>query len=543
MLFVPESAAVAAGASGIDGQAQLLDDEGEAALGELGRQVPGIGDHVDRVLAVGVVPAAGAATEDLTHEVGVPLEVLAVDAGVADRLLVGRHVPVDGLGDHTCQNAEQTQDHEGARVRGGREDRSDQGALLGELHLDQRHHALVDVQFRHALGGVREIAQNRRQPLDEEVPVRVVAAVVDRPLRLRTGAGEVEDEPLAARVLRAGLGQGDALRVQLRFVDAVVFGVVLPRVLAHRDLAEDLPPVGLRGGIHHRVEARLDRLDAVALEQFGQAPSPHQAGGALRVEVRRERVGHPRVAGHDAQRRLVGHTAVPQLDRRHHEPLLVHRGRAGRHRPRAAATDVVVVTEGLDEGDDGRLGVAGPGGEDRHRHAEIREVTDATLGEVDVVVEVHVSGVHRLQREVPCDRVDERRVRAARELAQVPVVDSGAEVVCVADHRRPGGPRDRRLDLHLHAGEVAGDDLHEDRIGRCPVQGAQPVRLARLHGSGLGDGSHRFTPFESDVLAMRMFPNASMRARNPGWTGMVELNSSITAGPSSSSPAPSFVRS
>ena len=72
---------------------------------------------------------------------------------------------------------------------------------LGEAHLDQRHDALVDVELGHPLGRVGEVAQDRRQPLLEEDAVAVVAAVVDRPLGLRAGAVEVEDQPLAVRVV------------------------------------------------------------------------------------------------------------------------------------------------------------------------------------------------------------------------------------------------------------------------------------------------------------------------------------------------------
>ena len=68
-----------------------------------------------------------------------------------------------------------------------------------EAHLDQRHDALVDVELGHPLRGLGEVAQDRRQPLLEEDAVGVVAAVVDRALRLRAGAVEVEDQPLAVR--------------------------------------------------------------------------------------------------------------------------------------------------------------------------------------------------------------------------------------------------------------------------------------------------------------------------------------------------------
>ena len=180
LLLVAEPTAVAPGAAGVDGQPEPLDDEREAALGELGRQVARVGHDVDGVLAVGVVAPAGAAAEHLAHEVVVAVAVLAVDPGVADRLLVGRHPAVDGLGDHAGQHPEQPQDDEGPRVGRRGEDRRQQRALVGEAHLDQRHDALVDVELGHPLGGVGEVAQDRGEPLLEEVAADVVTAVVDR---------------------------------------------------------------------------------------------------------------------------------------------------------------------------------------------------------------------------------------------------------------------------------------------------------------------------------------------------------------------------
>ena len=105
-----------------------------------------------------------------------------------------------------------------------------------EAHLDQLDDALVDVELGHPLGRVGEVAQDRREPLLEEVAVGVVAGVVDRPLRLRVGAREVDDQPVAL------LGQRHPLRVQPRRVDAVVLGVVLPAVDAVGDLRQHLAP-------------------------------------------------------------------------------------------------------------------------------------------------------------------------------------------------------------------------------------------------------------------------------------------------------------
>ena len=161
-------------------------------------------------------------------------------------------------------------------------------------------------------GRLGEVAQDRRQPLLEEDAVAVVAAVVDRPLRLRPGAVEVEHQPLAVRVVGRGPGQRDPLRVQLRLRDPVVLGVVLPRPAADRDLRQDLAAVRLGRAADDRVEARLDRLDAVPVEHLAEPPRAHQAGRALGVEVGGQRLRHPGVAGHDRERRPVGHARRPR---------------------------------------------------------------------------------------------------------------------------------------------------------------------------------------------------------------------------------------
>ena len=139
------------------------------------------------------------------------------------------------------------------------------------------------------------------------------------------------------------------------------------------------------------------------------------------------------------ERRPVGHAGVPEPDRRDHQALLEDAGGVAGHRAGHGAADVVVVAEGLHERDH-----PCPAGEDRHRDAQVGQVPDAALGAVDVVVEEDVALAHLLDREVAGDRVHERGVRAAGELAQQPVVDAGAEVVGVADHRAAAGARRSR---------------------------------------------------------------------------------------------------
>ena len=56
------------------------------------------------------------------------------------------------------EDAEQPQDHEGAGVRGRREDRREQRPRRREAHLDQLHHALIDVELGHPLRRVGEVS-------------------------------------------------------------------------------------------------------------------------------------------------------------------------------------------------------------------------------------------------------------------------------------------------------------------------------------------------------------------------------------------------
>ena len=162
--------------------------------------------------------------------------------------------------------------------------------------------------------------------------------------------------------------------------------------------------------------------------------------------------------------------------------------------------------------------------EDRHRDAEVGQVPDAALGAVDVVVEEDVALAHLLEREVAGDRVHERGVRAAGELAQQPVVDAGAEVVGVADHRAAAGAPDGGLDLHLDAGQRALDDLDQHRVGaRAGVVGQVAVGELGRCPAALG---HRRA-----LLVTIRLRYSSTRTWKPGCTGTVEPNSSMIAGP------------
>src|SRR5215475_2974228 len=95
----------------------------------------------------------------------------------------------------------------------------------------------------------------------------------------------------------------------------------------------------------------------------------------------------------------------------------------------------------------------------------------------------------------------------------------------IPDHRRPRRPRDRRLDLFLDRRQAPRDDLQQHRIHHPGLVGED----ARGHAGASSDATSRL-------------PNRSTRAANPGCTGTVAPYSSITAGPSTTSPGTSSGR-
>ena len=133
------------------------------------------------------------------------------------------------------------------------------------------------------------------------------------------------------------------------------------------------------------------------------------------------------------------------------------------------------MAERLDEGDHPLLPVR-TRVEHRHGDAQVRQVTDAAFGQVDVVVEEHIARPHLLGREVAHHRMHQRAVGTAGELAEHPIVNAGPEVVRVADHRRARGPPDRGLDLFLDRGQAARHDLEQYRVDDRRSLGKRPHR-------------------------------------------------------------------
>src|ERR1700733_11068803 len=313
MLVVAEPAAALAGAAGIGAQRELLDQERKARLGEFGRLIARVGHDVNGIVAVGVIATAGAAAQDLARQEWFAVAAGAVKAGVADGLLVRRHLPLGGLRHHAGQKPDTAQQHERARIGGRRPLRRDQRALGRKDNVENLAHAFVDVDFGGALRRIGEIAQDRCDPFDQKSAARVIGRPVDRPRGLRIGAGEIE------RYAVALFDQLECELVQLRIGDAVMLDIILPAVFAVGDLRQQLAPEGVAAGVEDRLKTSLHGFAAEPVEQFPHAPRAHQTSLHLAVEVGGERFGHARVALDDGEDGVVADASAVELDGRYGE--------------------------------------------------------------------------------------------------------------------------------------------------------------------------------------------------------------------------------
>ena len=168
-------------------------------------------------------------------------------------------------------------------------------------------------------------------------------------------------------------------------------------------------------------------------------------------------------------------------------------------------------------------------------------MADAALGLVDVVVEEDVAlGISSSgkSRAIGCTSAEYDRPvrrsggRGSRRGSRARRGSSGSGSCC----------RDGGLDLHLDAGERALDDLDEDRVDARPL-GREPVavlvgvgRPAGFTGASVAGWAWGAVVVWVASLVTRL-PIASTRTVKPGWTGTVEPNSSMIAGPENVSPA------
>ncbi len=367
---------------------------------------------------------------------------------------------------HASEQAENAQQHERARVGRRRPFRRDQRALGRKHDVEHLAHAFIDVDLGGALRRVGEIAQDGRDPFDQEGAVGIVGRPVDRTGGLRIGAVEVEgDAPPLLDHLHHQL-------VQLGIGHAVMLDIVFPDVFTVGDLGEQFVAVDVAAFVEDGLEAGFDLRPTEALEQPGHAARTHDAGLHLAVEIGRQHLRHPGVALDDGVNSFVAHAFAVEFHRRNRETFLEH-GRCGaRHRARHLAADVVVMAERLDVGDHFALV------EHRHGAAEIGQVADAAFGEVRVVHQEHVARPHRFRRKIAHHRIGHRRIGAARQLAAIAIEQADTVVVGLPDHRRTRRALDGIFDLRLDRVQRALDDLQDDRIdGRGGLHGRGRPRL------------------------------------------------------------------
>ncbi len=179
------------------------------------------------------------------------------------------------------------------------------------------------------------------------------------------------------------------------------------------------------------------------------------------------------------------------------------------------------MTEGLDIGDDLALV------KHRHRAAKIGQVPDRAFGQISVVHQKHVAGLHRVRRKIPHHAVRHRRIGTSGQLAAIAVEQPDPEIMGFADHRRARGALDGVFDLGLDRIQRALDDLQHDRIDRhrFAQRRGRPRMRARMH-------VHRDVPCDETGRITRI-PCGSTSTYWP----VVEPNSSTTAGPSTRPPA------
>ena len=426
---------------------------------------------MDGIAAVGIVTAAGAAAQNLAREERFAVAVDAIETRVADGLLVGRHAPLRRLRDDAGEKSDAAQQHERARIGRRGPFRRDQRAFRRKDHVEHFAHALIDVNLGGAFRRVGEIAQDRRNPFDQEGAAGIVGRPVDRAGRLRIGAGEIERDAVAV------FDQLEGELVQLRIGDAIVLDIVLPVIVAVGDLRQQFTAERIAAGVEDRLEARFHNLAAEALEQFRHAACAHQAGLHLAVEIGGQRFGDARVAFDDGEHRIVADAGAVEFDRRNGEALLEHRGRRARHRARHAPADIIVMAKGLDVGDDIALM------EYRHRAAQVGQVPDRAFGEIRVVHQEHVAGRHGVRRKIAHHGIGHGRVGAAGELAAIAVEQADAVIVGLADHWRARRALDGVFDFRLDGIERALNDLQDDGIDL-------PRRHIRRSGPGPFLGVH-----------------------------------------------------
>ncbi len=326
--------------------------------------------------------------------------------------------------------------------------------------------------------------------------VALRARIVDRTRGGRTRA--IEPDP------QGRAGDVDLYRDPLaaRPIDAVVVELDAGLVSAVRELCDPHPHGGV-GPFDDPIHGVGDRVPAVAVTEAPDPLDPAAAGRQLCGEVAPHELGNTDVGLDEAHQLVVGLAGADQPLMREADPLLVHVSRVGCPPAGALPADIGPVS-GHDRERDQHVFV-----EDGRVHRRVRDVCP---GQVRVVHDQYVSLTE------PGEAVDlDAGSDGVRERADEPG-DPGClrpEASVGADDAEP-----EVLDL-VQEGVVCRSDeraIHLERGGRQ----AAPDHLGR---DGI-DRGHKVS-----VRVSTRLPSGSVRAVHPGGTSVVEVHSSMIAGP------------
>ena len=311
---------------------------------------------------------------------------------------------------------------------------------VGVVHHDEVH---ADVDLEHAL----------RQHQ------------VDRPGRLRRGAGPVEHRLLALPIV-------GELHPERTVAEPVVVDVVLEARRLFGNVLFNQALHGAPGPLEQRVGAGDIGIPAEPIAQLRDPGLGQPHGCRQGHHVGHVHVGEAGIARQDVENRLVERAGVVQLDRREPDPLLEDGRRRGRHAARDGGADVGQVAEDRPDADELVLV------EQRSSDQEVGRVLDRAGAEVGVVLDDDVARAQLLAGEV----VEQRRAEIPAELADdhpaLRVRDQRKGVVLLADDRRHRGPEDDRVHFPANALQCVLDEVDGDGIDRAVVLGPRPVGRA-----------------------------------------------------------------
>jgi hypothetical protein len=252
-----------------------------------------------------------------------------------------------------------------------------------------------------------------------------------------------------------------------------------------------------------------DGIAPVAREELAEAAHAELATGDLGAQIAERGFGEAQIVLDDLPERVVALPRVVDLERAELQPLLVDLGGLDRAEADPHAADVDPM--GAARGERDHL-VGVEAGRIDHDVVEMLPAHAAMIHDDDVAGRKTREPVARdavLHRDAEVGEEDRQAASVLRDHAAVGVDQPAAEVAHLVDHHVVGGLAQRRR----HLVGIGVDGVAHD-----------------LDGDGVG--------FHVRSASVTMIcPLGSITARSPGPIRVVELASSITAGPAISAPA------